>query len=517
MAVPSASVTIAPLPTATLPQAQSALTQAMRRMHILPLIAMGFLYAYGRVVCPFMDRVDPQRLASGLAMIAVFQIVAREAALRWWPLAPGQAVARHGYQISLLTWCTAGVAAVILHYFRYPDFHPSSHLKLLMGYGVLGAGILAQFEYSAIERQLRRVGGLLSQARDVRDRLGRRLMESFMAFTIAPALSMVLMMLRYQWEGYVIAGVAAEVSFIVFVFMVSGAYVAWHYGRLLREDAEAIVAGLEDIAAGRLDVRLSVPRPDEIGRVATGINDMVAGLRQRERIRDAFGRFVSPTVATAVLREWAPDEEDRNDRGPVLPMMLSGQQRDVTVLMADLRGFTPLSETLEPAALTALLNGWFAQAVTVIDTHGGMVDKFIGDAVMVVFGIEDGDCDHAARAVLCARDLLNAMAAFNHQRQQHAPDSVALALGVGLHSGPVVAGTVGSPQRMEFTVIGATVNMAARIESAARAPLPAVLLSAATADRLQASALGRTITVEKVATTALKGIQEPVDLYGIAA
>jgi adenylate cyclase len=479
-------------------------------MHLLPLVAMGFLYAYGRVVCPFMDRTDPLRLLTGLAMVAVFQVVLREAALRWWQPREGATLARHAYRISVATWLAAGLAGVILHYFRYPDFHPSSHLKLLLGYGVLGAGILAQFEYSWVERQLRRSGGLLEQARDVRDRLGRRLMESFLAFTVAPALAMILMMLRYQWEGYVIAGVALEVSFIVLVFMGSGVFVAWHYGRLLREDADAIVEGLERIAAGHLDVHLSVPRPDEIGRVARGINDMAAGLRQRERIRDAFGRFVSPTVAAAVLRQWAPDQESD---APALGegAMLPGQQREVTVLMADLRGFTPLSETMDPAALTDLLNGWFARAVAAAERHGGLVDKFIGDAVMVVFGVEDDSDTHAQRAVSCGQALIGEMEAYNRARLTKDPAAPVLELGVGIHSGPVVAGTVGGPQRMEFTVIGATVNMAARLEAQARAPWPQLLFSAATA-----RALGAGVVVQTLGSASLKGIKQPVDLYGLA-
>jgi adenylate cyclase len=335
-------------------------------------------------------------------------------------------------------------------------------------------------------------------------------MESFLAFTVAPALAMILMMLRYQWEGYVIAGVALEVSFIVLVFMGSGVFVAWHYGRLLREDADAIVEGLERIAAGHLDVHLSVPRPDEIGRVARGINDMAAGLRQRERIRDAFGRFVSPTVAAAVLRQWAPDQESD---APALGegAMLPGQQREVTVLMADLRGFTPLSETMDPAALTDLLNGWFARAVAAAERHGGLVDKFIGDAVMVVFGVEDDSDTHAQRAVSCGQALIGEMEAYNRERLTKDPAAPVLELGVGIHSGPVVAGTVGGPQRMEFTVIGATVNMAARLEAQARAPWPQLLFSAATA-----RALGAGVVVQTLGSASLKGIKQPVDLYGLA-
>lgn len=492
-------------------QCRAVLIAAMRPLHVLPLVAMGFLFVYGRLVCPFMDRTDPLRLLEGLAMIAVWQIVLREALMHWSSPPRDGAVARHGYRMAVLSWGIAGLSAVVLHHFRYPDFHLSSHLKLLLGYWVLGGGILAQFEYSMLERKLRQRGSLLAQARSVRDRLGRRLMESFLAFTVAPALSMVLMVVRYQLEGYVIAGVAMEVAFIVLVFMISGVFVAWHYGRMLREDADAIVAGLERISAGNLDVHLSVPRPDEIGQVAIGINDMVAGLRQRDLIRDAFGRFVSPKVVQRVLKDWAietvpPVPARSGGADAARGITLGGQHRDVTVVMVDLRGFTPLSERLEPVQLTDLLNGWFCRAVTAVDEHGGVVDKFIGDAVMAVFGIEENDQTHALRAVQCAKALEETMQAYNAERVGEPP----LKIGIGIHSGPVVAGTVGSPHRMEFTVIGATVNVASRIEAAARAPLPSILFSQETARRIAVHQPSH-----EVARLPLKGVQDPVVLYAL--
>lgn len=475
----------------------SALYPTIRRLHGIPVVAMVFLYLYGRLVCPFMDRSDPQRLLIGLAYVAVVQLLLREALLRWLPVAPYRSLSRHGYRLSVLSWLGAGLFAVLLHFFRYPDFHPSSHLKLLLGYWVLGAGILAQLEYSTLDRHLRRYQGLLAQAQDMRDRLGRRLLESFLAFSVAPALALILMAFRYQYEGYIIPGVTAEISFIIIVLTGSALYVAWQYGRLLHEDAEAIVRSLEQIARGDLNVSLSVARPDEIGRVAIGISEMAAGLRQRERMRDLFGRFVSPAVAQSVLKGW---EEQGGQGAP-----LQGQYRDVTVLMADLRGFTPLAETLAPAPLTDLLNQWLSTAVRVVEQHGGVVDKFIGDAVMVVFGLypQDG-VNPAEQAVRCGMDLVEAMAVF--QQQQAA--GLNLAVGIGVHSGPVIAGMVGSLQRMEFTVIGSTVNTAARIESVARAPLPALLCSDATVQ-----AMAGVLPCQSVGTVSLKGVSAPMALY----
>ncbi|GAB3450705.1 adenylate/guanylate cyclase domain-containing protein [Insolitispirillum peregrinum] len=479
----------------------SPLHPVVRRLHVVPLVALVFLYLYDRLVCPFMDQTAPLRLLIGLGYVAVFHILMREALLRWLPHSPTRSLSRHGYRIAVASWLGAGLFGVALHLLRYPDFHISSPLKLLLGYWVLGAGILAQLEYSLIERSLRHNDCLLEQAQAMRDRLGRRLLESFAAFTVAPALALILLTLRFEQEGHIIPGVAGELAFIILTFTGGAIYVAWHYGRLLHADAETIVNSLEQITVGSLDVSPAVPRPDEMGRIALGIREMAAGLRQREQMRDLFGRMVSPDVARTLLEEWENSQQDR---------VLQGQQRDVTVLMADLRGFTPLSETLAPAQLTALLNDWLSRAVRVIEQHGGLVDKFIGDAVMVVFGLYDRQTADTAsspaeQAIRCGQALLDEMTRFN---QDHPMLTAPLALGVGIHSGPVVAGTIGSAQRMEFTVIGSTVNTAARLESAARTPLPALLCSAETV-----AAAGSGIACREVGTIALKGISTPLPVF----
>lgn len=471
-------------------------------MHLLPVGAAVFLYVYSRAVCPFIDGLDAARLFTGLAVVTVVHLAFRVVAERLFPVPrDGVGPARHGFRLAVATWGLAGAVAVAVHALRYPDFPLASHLKLLLGYWVLGGGVMAQFEYVFLERLLRRQGIVSAAAYDG---LGRRLLESFFVFTLAPAGAMVLLVFRYVLEGLVIPGIAGEVMFLAVVLIAGALGVAWHYGRTLREDTRRLVAALEQIGDGRFDVRLDVTRPDELGRIAQGINAMAAGLRQREVIRDAFGRFVSPEVAEAFLRA-------HTDSGNGIGSdTLGGTRRDVTVLLCDLRGFTALSESLEPEVLTDLLNTYFTEMVDVVRAHGGLVDKFIGDAMMVVFGLAgEGVAEHPGRAVACARDLRARLAAFNeHQMAKGRPT---LEHGIGLHSGPVVAGTIGSPERLEFTVIGATVNTAARIQSAARPPYPPILMSAETAQRLS----GRVPTTA-VATVRFKGLDEPTMLYGLA-
>jgi adenylate cyclase len=178
----------------------------------------------------------------------------------------------------------------------------------------------------------------------------------------------------------------------------------------------------------------------------------------------------------------------------------------VTVLICDLRGFTPLAETLEPEALTELLNSYFSEMVEAVTAHGGMVDKFMGDAVMAVFGLSDDIGDSAAAAVATALEMQTRLHGFN-QRQREAGAPV-LTNGVGIHCGEVVAGYIGSADRLEFTVIGPTVNLAARIENETRAPNPPILFSAAVAERA-----GGLAAFQKIGSFKPKGVSGEIDLY----
>lgn len=471
--------------------------QTTRQMHSLTLPTGVFLFIYGRLVCPFMDSLDAAQLITGLGIVAVIHVALRELALALWGTVP---TARRGYVLSLLTWGLAGLVALLVHALRYPDFPIDSHIKLLAGYWLLGGGVMAQLEYTLLERRLRRQGeSLLGQARAHRDRLGRRLMESFLVFTAVPAIGMVLLIVRYVIEGFADPIVVGEVAFMALVLTLGAVLVAWNYGQTLREDTENIVAGLEHIATGQLDIHLDDSRADELGRVAEGINEMTNGLRLREQIREAFGRFVSPLVAEAVIRDFSPQPQEGGK------LRLGGQRRIVTVVLADLRGFTPLTETLPPNTLTALLNGHFSAMVEVIHAHGGLVDKFMGDSVMAVFGLSGDPDTHPAHALDCAQALLARTQADNAARlSQGFP---ALTLGIGLQTGPVVAGTLGSPDRLEFTVIGEAVNIAARLQDMARAPNPPLLLGAETAQAVPPT------RVRPLGPMALRGMSKPVEVF----
>ncbi|MBT3766373.1 MAG: adenylate/guanylate cyclase domain-containing protein [Rhodospirillaceae bacterium] len=468
------------------------------KLHALPLIAVGFLGFYGQIVCPFINSIALTQVMGGLGIVCVIQIIVREGLFQTFPKPrEGTSISRHGFYLSVVSWFFSGLVAVVIHANLYPEFPLESHGKLLVGYWALGGGILSQFEFIKLEHYFRAPEG--EAPITILERITQRLMEGYAIFTIVPTMVMVLMAFRFVYEGYTVLGVALEVMFLGVCFVAAALFIAWHYGLALRRDCDHILKALEMVTEGYYDIRIDASRSDELGRVASGINDMAKGLMLREHIRDAFGRFVNPEVAEQFL-----DEHAQNGH----PVKLGGQRKQVTILLSDLRDFTQLSENLEPEVLTKLLNDYFSEMVDAIRTHGGMVDKFMGDAVMAVFGLADEVESSAADAIETAVEMRRRLRLFNDR--QRAEGGPVLENGIGIHLGEVVAGYIGSVDRLEYTVIGPSVNLAARIENEARAPNPAILFSSEVAAVARDSQ--KTL---KVGRFKLKGISEDIDLYTV--
>jgi len=247
------------------------------------------------------------------------------------------------------------------------------------------------------------------------------------------------------------------------------------------------------IREGDLNVTIVPHSRDEIGTLARTMAEMVQGLRDRDFIRDVLGRYVSPELAEQCVR----------DRGA---LRLGGEVRTVSILMSDLRGFSGLSERLGPEAMIGLLNRYLGRMTPVILQHRGTINEFIGDAILVLFGAPFERPDDAERAVRCAWAMQRAMASFN--RESRLLGLPPLVMGIAVHSGRVVAGNIGSQDRMKYGVVGPAVNLAGRIESLTVGSQ--VLLSRATLDRV-----APLVTVGAGTEVAVKGVPEPVTVYEV--
>jgi class 3 adenylate cyclase/CheY-like chemotaxis protein len=218
---------------------------------------------------------------------------------------------------------------------------------------------------------------------------------------------------------------------------------------------------------------------------------LIEDLTEQGRLRAMLDKTMSPGVA----RRWlaAPDED------------LVGELREATILFADIRGFTSLAETLGAHATVDLLNRYFAYMADVILAEGGTIDKFIGDGIMALFGIPTSHGNDADRAVAAARNMLRALALLNKQ-----PDFPELKIGIGIATGPVIAGRIGSPDRMNHTVIGNAANLAARIEGACKSYGCPILIADETKKRLRDP-----VTTRMVDVVAVEGQEAAMPIHEV--
>jgi adenylate cyclase len=258
---------------------------------------------------------------------------------------------------------------------------------------------------------------------------------------------------------------------------------------------QALVRSMHQVLQGNFSQRIVVTRQDEIGFLGASFNEMVSGLEEREKIKDTFGRFVSQDIANAVLSGHVP---------------LAGERREVSILFQDIRGFTTISERTDPALLVRMLNQFFTEMVAAVEAEGGIVKQFTGDGVMAIFGALREQPDAPARAVRAAIAMVQRLASLNVRLQeQYLPT---LRIGVGVHTGEVVAGLIGPDKRVEYTVIGDPVNLASRIEGLTKELQATVVISEETASRL-----GSGFTFGRTVTMAVKGKEKPVQVVEVLA
>ena len=261
--------------------------------------------------------------------------------------------------------------------------------------------------------------------------------------------------------------------------------------RRVTRPISALTGGVARVAAGDLSRSLPVGSHDEVGQLTRAFNEMLEGLRQRDFIRDTFGRYVSPEVVKTLLE--SPEG-----------LRLGGEKRDVTILMSDLRGYTRFAEQGDPEEVMGVLNEYLGRMADIIIEYGGTINEFIGDAVFAVFGAPLPHPDHAERAAASALAMQRAMVDINRRYVERGRPR--FEMGIGVNTGEAVVGNIGSEQRAKYAVVGSAVNLAARVEGCTVGGQ--IFLSASTYERIRDLAeVGAPVPVE------VKGISQPLLLY----
>jgi adenylate cyclase len=212
-----------------------------------------------------------------------------------------------------------------------------------------------------------------------------------------------------------------------------------------------LVLGALAVEQGRYDYRLKSKQQHEVGRFIGTFNEMMVGLSEKEKIRSIMNKVVSKEVAHELLQN---------------RMELGGAERRASILFTDIRDFTNIAESMAPTDLVQMLNDYFSRMSPIIDKEGGVIDKYIGDAIMAVFGAPVEFPDDALRAVRAGAAMIKELSAFNTERT--ALGLPPINIGMGINCGTVVAGNIGSESRLNYTIIGDPVNLASRLEGLTR-------------------------------------------------
>ncbi len=233
-----------------------------------------------------------------------------------------------------------------------------------------------------------------------------------------------------------------------FLVILLGIGIAFAMGRRITQPINQLVHASHAIGNGDYSFRFNERRKDELGLLMDAFNEMAQGMLEKSQVKNALSRYVSPSVARQIL-------SNLDDVG------LSGKRVDGSVVFADIKGFTRISESLRPEELVSMLNRHFTLVSSACEINMGMVDKYMGDGVMLVFGAPEPDHDHAFHAITCA--LLIHRLVENENRKRSALDQIPVEFRIGINTGSMLAGNMGSRSRMEYTVVGDTVNLASRL------------------------------------------------------
>lgn len=408
------------------------------------------------------------------------------------------------FKADVLAWIAAGAIMVTIYYSFFLPY-ASTSIKVMAACTALGifSGMLS---YLKTERRLIQMLAGHKQVGLIPKRtltLSRKIfllivmMLGMMAMTV---LMMVLLDVYYLLDqdfsrSDVYWGIFKEIFFALVVLLALSVIIIKRYAANLKRVIGLQLTAMEEISQGNLDRQVPVLTSDEFARYAQKTNEMMIGLQERDYCRTSFEKYVSPEVSHKILKD---------------DISASGEMIDVTVLFCDLRDYTSFAESRNPQEVVGFMNQYFAAMEPVISKHGGVVIQFIGDEIEAAFGAPKPLDHHPDKAVQAAREMQVVLNQFNDERGKNGKSVVRH--GIGIHSGMVLAGNVGSQARLSYALVGDTVNLASRVQVLNKICDTDILLTRATRDRLDESKEN----VRRIGHFPIKGKSEEVEVFTLA-
>ena len=470
------------------------------------------LIVYGVQVCPFLENLGYGQAFLNTYVPILLVFPARRAAFmraRARMLSAGAgayalyALPWREFIAELLSWLLAGllISCSYMVLFEAPAVSAVKVLAGCLSFGLLG-GMLCHLSFE--KRLIDHFRGLPDPPREAPQRLlsVSRKMFFFMATVLllmaGVMLLMVFMDIDYLLEHgnslgeEIYSRVLREMGFAFGVLLLLSAAIIGRYSRNLRAVLGMQLEVMEEIGKGNYASRVPIVSNDEFGLIAATTNAMIQGLEDRDFCKASFGRYMAPEVSEKILRGEVPSQ---------------GEIREATILFCDLRGYTPLVERSEPREVVAFLNEYFTEMEQAVRGCNGIVLQYIGDEIEAVFGAPDELPDHADMAVKAALEMRSRLMGLNRRRTSRGEPAVAH--GIGIHTGEVLAGSVGSPDRLVYAMVGDAVNVASRIQNLNKRFGTDILVSRKTRDGLKDG----DVKLESLGKAELRGKRDGVEIF----
>ncbi|MBF0344138.1 MAG: adenylate/guanylate cyclase domain-containing protein [Nitrospirae bacterium] len=282
-------------------------------------------------------------------------------------------------------------------------------------------------------------------------------------------------------------------AIITLISLLISFVVSIRISRSVTKPVSTIVVGVRQIENGNYNINIEVNQKDELGELSTAFNNMARGLQERDLVSDLLGKVVSPAIAKELLSK---------------KVELGGEEKEVTILFSDIRSFTTLSENTTPTMILNLLNRYLTVMSEIIERHGGVIDKYIGDAIMALFGAPISHPDDVDRALNAALDMTEELEILNMDFQKS--NIPPINIGIGINTDIVVAGNMGSVVRHNYTVIGDGVNLASRLEGLTKNYNTRIIISESTYKKAKEK-----YTIEQLGEVLVKGKHKPTVIYAL--